>query len=83
MIICDLCGETKDCLRKEIEDREFDICSECWNPFAQKLRGKGRVKSRETVFLPPPRVIKEREIEEPEAPPGEPPMIWGAVGRLH
>jgi hypothetical protein len=43
----------------------------------------GRVKNQETVFLPPPRVIKEREIEEPEALPGKPPMIWGAVGRLH
>ena len=52
MIICDLCGEAKDCLQKEIEGKEYDICSECWNPFAQKLRGKGRVKSRETVFLP-------------------------------
>src|SRR5260370_30882512 len=50
MIICDLCGETKDCLQKEIEGKEYDICSECWNPFAQKLRGKGRLKNRETVF---------------------------------
>ena len=47
MIICDLCGEAKDCLQKEIEGKEYDICSECWNPFAQKLRGKGRaIKSR-------------------------------------
>jgi hypothetical protein len=83
MIICDLCGEAKDCLQKEIGGREYDICSECWNPFAQKLRGKGRVKSRETVFLPPPRVVKERENEAPEALPGEPPKIWGAVDRPH
>ena len=83
MIICDLCGEAKDCLQKEIEGKEHDICFECWNPFAQKLRGKGRVKSRETVFLPPPRVVKERENEEPEALPGEPPKIWGAVDRPH
>jgi ribosome-binding protein aMBF1 (putative translation factor) len=74
MIICDLCGEAKGCLQKEIEGKEYDICSECWNPFAQKLRGKGRVKSRETV---------ERENEEPEALPGEPPKIWGAVDRPH
>jgi hypothetical protein len=39
------------------------------------------VKSRETVFLPPPRVIKEREDEEPL--PGEPPKIWGAADRAH
>jgi hypothetical protein len=29
------------------------------------------------VFLPPPRQIKEREDEEPNALPGEPPKIWG------
>ena len=42
MIICDLCGEARDCLQKEIEGKEYDICSECWNPLAQKLSGKGR-----------------------------------------
>lgn len=61
VIVCDLCGGAKDCLRKEIEGKEYDICSKCWNPLAQKLRGKGRVKNPETVFLPPPRVLKERE----------------------
>ena len=30
MIICDLCGKTKDRLQKEIEGKEYDICSECW-----------------------------------------------------
>jgi hypothetical protein len=81
MIICDLCGATKDCRQKEIEGKEYDICDQCWNAFAQKLKGKGTVKSRETVFLPPPRVIKEREDEEPL--PGEPPKIWGAVDKPH
>ena len=38
MIICDLCDEAKDCLQKEIEGKEYDICSECWNPFAQRSR---------------------------------------------
>jgi hypothetical protein len=33
MIICDLCGDAKDCLQKEIEGKEYDICSECWNPW--------------------------------------------------
>ncbi len=27
MIICDLCGIAKDCLQKEIEGKEYDICS--------------------------------------------------------
>jgi hypothetical protein len=83
MIICDLCGEAKDCLQKEIEGKVYDICSECWNPLAQKLKGKGRVKNRETVFLPPPREFKEREEEEPGPLPGEPPKIWGAEEMLH
>ena len=63
--------------------KEYDICSECWNPFAQKLRGKGRVKNRETVFLPAPRINEEREDEEPGPLPGELPKIWGAVERPH
>jgi len=32
MITCDLCGKARDCLQKEIEGTEYDICSECWNP---------------------------------------------------
>ena len=82
MITCDLCGEAKDCLQKEIEGKEYDICSECWTPFAQKLKGKGRTKNRETVFLPP-RVVKEREDEEPKPYPGEPPKICGALDSAH
>jgi hypothetical protein len=76
MIICDLCGKAKDCLQKEIEGKEYDICSECWNPLAQKLRGKGRAINREIVLLPPPRAVEEHEDEEQ---PREPPKIWGAV----
>ncbi len=79
MIICDLCGKAKECLQKEIEGKEYDLCSECWNPLSQKLRGKGRTINREIVLLPPPRVIKEREDEEPGSLPGEPPKIWGAM----
>ena len=79
MIICDLCGEAKDCLQIEIEDKEYDICSKCWNQLAQKLKGKGRVMNRETVFLPPPRAIEEPEVEEPKLLPGEPPKIWGGT----
>jgi hypothetical protein len=76
MIICDLCGEARDCQQKEIEGKEYDICSECWNPLAQKLMGKGRAINREIVLLPPPRAVEEQEDEER---PWEPPKIWGAV----
>ena len=41
MIMCDLCGERTDCLQKEIEGKEYDICARCWNALAQKLKGKG------------------------------------------
>ena len=80
MIICDLCGTAKDCLPREIEGKEYDVCPDCWNPFAQKLAGKGREKGREIVLLPPP--TKEQEAEAPEPLPGEPPKIWGAANRL-
>ena len=76
MITCDLCGQEKECQQREIEGKEYDVCLECWSPFAQKLKGKGR-KVRQTVFLPPPR-IKEPE-EEPKPLPGEPPKIFGCL----
>ncbi len=75
MIICDLCSETKNCLQKQIDGEEYDICSECWSPLAEKLRGKGR-KKRELVFLPLQRI--EQPEEEPKPLPGEPPKIFGA-----
>ncbi len=81
MIVCDLCGRAKECFQKQIEGKEYDICSECWNPLAEKLKGKGRMKKeRETVFLPP--LTKEPEKQETKPVPGEPPKIWGGVGRL-
>ena len=79
MILCDLCGQARECLQKEIEGKEYDICAECWNPVAEKLKGKGRkIKERETVFLPP--LTKEPETHEAKPVPGEPPKIWGRGG---
>ena len=80
MIICDLCGQSKDCLKKEIDGKEYDICFECWTPLAEKLKEKGRAKNREAIFLPP-RPIRERD-EESEPHPGEPPKIQG-TDRVH
>ena len=77
MITCDLCSKAIDCVQREIDGKEYDICPECWEPLAQKLKGKGRVKPRETVFLPQ-RPLKEQK-EKPELLPGEPPVIQGAV----
>lgn len=78
MTVCDLCGEAKQCRAREIEGKEYDICSDCWNPLAQKLAGKGR-EVKETVFLPP--VIQAPEPKEAKPVPGEPPKIWGHAGR--
>src|SRR5260370_33135510 len=83
MIVCDLCGKTKDCLQKEIEGKEYDVCSECWTPLAQKLKGTGRLKNRERVLLPPPRTFKEREEDEPEPLRREPPKTGGARDGPH
>lgn len=78
MITCDLCGKAKDCSQKEIDGKEYDMCSECWQPLARKLKGKGRVKLRETVFLPQ-RPLMEQEGEKHQPLPGEPPIIHGAA----
>jgi len=76
MIACDLCGKEKDCLQREIDGKEYDICSECWELLAQKLMGKGR-KVRETVFLPS-RPVEERKKEDPHPLRRDPAIIQGA-----
>lgn len=78
MITCDFCGKAKDCLQKEIDGKEYDFCSECWELLAQKLQGKGREKQREMVLLPPTG-IKNREEEESQPLPGRSPIIQGAA----
>lgn len=80
MVLCDLCGQATECRPREIEGREYDVCSACWTPLAEKLKGKGRAKKhRETVFLPP--LTKEPEPPEQKPLPGEPPKIWGRASR--
>jgi ribosome-binding protein aMBF1 (putative translation factor) len=79
MILCDLCDRVKQCMQKEIDGKEFDICADCWRPLEEKLKGKGRAKkTRQIVFLPP---RAAPETEEPKAPPGLPPKILGAAER--
>lgn len=71
---CDLCGQIRDCLLKEIDGKEYDICLECWSALEEKLHGKGRSKDRERVYLPRPVRTEKQEPEKPH--PGEPPKIW-------
>ena len=83
MIICDLCGKQKECLQKEIEGREFDVCADCWRPLEEKLKGKGRVKRKpEMVFLPP-RTALEPEPGDPKTPPDLPPKIFGSAEKTN
>jgi hypothetical protein len=80
MILCDLCGQAKRCRPREIDGKEYDICSGCWNPLAAKLKGKGRtMREREIVLLPP--LTREPETKEAKPSPGEPPKIWSRIGR--
>jgi hypothetical protein len=77
-MICDLCGESKRCLPREIEGREYEICSACWNLLAVRLLGKGRAKQeREMVILPPVTALPEPKEVKPM--PGEPPKIWSGT----
>jgi hypothetical protein len=86
MILCDLCSESKRCRPRAIEGKEYEICSDCWNPLAKKLKGKGRVRKylakreMETILLP-----QQVTIPAPEAPqrlPVEPPKIWSRAEKL-
>jgi hypothetical protein len=42
MVVCDLCGQKKECFQRDIEGKRYDICSDCWIPLAKKLKGKGK-----------------------------------------
>jgi hypothetical protein len=80
MTICDLCGESKECSKREIEGMEYDVCAVCWTPLTEKLKGKGRVKKeREMVLLPP---LQKEPQAPPNLRPGEPPKIWGSADRV-
>ena len=74
---CDLCDQVKECLQKEIDQKEYDICRECWHELQAKLQGKGRPKESREIILLPVRDEPEKPKEAPE--PGEPPIIHSRV----
>jgi hypothetical protein len=41
LILCDLCGKSKECLQKQIDDKGFDICADCWRPLEEELKEGG------------------------------------------
>jgi hypothetical protein len=81
VILCDLCGEAKECRQREINGREFDICADCWRPLQEKLSGKGRVKRKRDMVLLPPAAPPEGQPEVPRPIPGKPPKISLSTGR--
>jgi ribosome-binding protein aMBF1 (putative translation factor) len=72
-IPCSLCNRTLECVVREIDGMEYDICPECWNDLVRKLKGKGRPAKHDIVIVSPPE--RKQEPEE-EPPPGLPPKIW-------
>ena len=77
---CDLCNEIRDCAQRVIEDKEYDICSDCWNALIQKLTGKGRAKrAPEIVTVPLPQVTASPDQPKPSPFPGAPPTIYGSA----
>jgi len=49
MIYCDICAQERECLRKKIDEREYDICQPCWRRLEEKLRARGRIAEEEDV----------------------------------
>ena len=77
---CDLCNEIRDCTQRVIGDKEYDICSECWNSLAEKLKGKGRAKRpNENIVLPALPVTHSPEGPKPSRFPGSPPTIFSSA----
>ncbi len=73
--VCALCDKDRECVTKEIEGREYNICPECWRNLAEILKGKGRLIERHSpVTLDPPDVPREEPAEKPF--PGTPPKVW-------
>lgn len=82
LVKCDLCNETRRCTHRQIDDREYDICPECWNSLMAKLKGKGRPKrDRELVTLPS--ASPDTTTEKPQPFPGKPPDIIAGSQRAN
>jgi hypothetical protein len=63
-----------------IEDKEYDVCSDCWTSLVQRLQGKGRPKrDNEIITLPQPRVPDSPDEPKPSRFPGAPPTVYGSA----
>ena len=81
---CDLCGELRDCLPRQIEGTEYDICSNCWNELITRLKRKGTPNAtRHSVRNLPSVDITEPARETQQPFPGQPPEIIGGEARTN
>ncbi len=72
--MCALCDQVRECIAREIDGQEYNICSECWDALAEKLKGKERRPKHEVLIISPPDVPRDEPDEEPF--PGVPPKVW-------
>jgi hypothetical protein len=80
---CDLCGEIRDCRQREIEHTEYDICAECWNALASKLKGKGRSQRHPETAAVAARTAPEPSPETKQPFPGAPPSVYGSAEHVN
>jgi len=71
---CDLCGRTRNCLPKLIEQKEYDMCFRCWSALKKKLRGKGRRLGQAEITLLALQPSNHEHIED-EPRPGDSPKV--------
>jgi hypothetical protein len=83
VILCDLCGEAKECRQRESNGREFDICADSWRPLQEKLSGKGRIKRKRDMVLLPPAAPPEGQPEVPRGRSRGSHRRSGARRKLH
>ncbi len=73
-LTCALCGRIQECIAKEINGQEYDICSGCWSSLAKRLKGKGRPANHRVAVVSRTDVPRHEPDEKPF--PGEPPKVW-------
>ena len=57
MLCCELCGEATECVQKQVDGDELNVCDQCWCPPAVVPGGKVEAKT-------PSETPDEEEIEE-------------------